>query len=135
MTDVFSELGNKPSRLSLDPINALEKFVLEIYAVRKVDSLTQARLDKFMMSTDNDLRKLPHSPEALIHHTKRACYQAGYLWGESIDNFDLPNPNSWGWGEKGNGNYGPLWESTQTSRNELETFISMFLWGAEMQKV
>ena len=55
MTDVFSEFGNKPSRLSLDQINALEKFVLEIYAVRKVDSLTQARLDKFMMSTDNDL--------------------------------------------------------------------------------
>ena len=49
MTNVFSDLGNKPSRFSLDQINVLEKFVLEIYAVRKVDLLTQARLDKFMM--------------------------------------------------------------------------------------
>ena len=57
----FSELGNKPSRLSLDQINMLEKFVPEIYALRKVDSSTQARLDKFMKSTDNDLRKLPPS--------------------------------------------------------------------------
>ena len=88
-----------------------------------------------MMSTDNDLWKLPHSREALNYHTKQACYQAGYLWGESIDNFDQPHPKSWGWGGKSNGNYGPLWESTQTSRNELETFISTFLWGAEMQKV
>ena len=54
-TNLFSELGNKPLRLSLDQINVLEKFVLEIYTVRKVDSLTQVRLDKFMMSTDNDL--------------------------------------------------------------------------------
>ena len=72
MKNVFSELGNKLSRLLLDLINVLEKFVLEIYAVRKVDSLTQTRLDKFMMSTDNDLWKLPPSREALIHHTKRA---------------------------------------------------------------
>ena len=72
LKNVFSELGNKLSRLLLDLINVLEKFVLEIYAVRKVDSLTQTRLDKFMMSTDNDLWKLPPSREALIHHTKRA---------------------------------------------------------------
>ena len=51
----FSELGNKPSILSLDQINVLEKFGLEIYAVCKVDSLTEACLHKFMMSTDNDL--------------------------------------------------------------------------------
>ena len=53
-----------------------------------------------MMSTDNDLLKLPPSREALIHHTKRACYQASYLWTESIDNFDLPDPKSWGWEKK-----------------------------------
>ena len=53
----FSKLGKKPSRLSLGQINVSEKFVLEIYAIRKVDSLTQARIDKFMMSRDNDLFK------------------------------------------------------------------------------
>ena len=66
LTNVFSELGSKPSRLSLDQINMLEKFVLEIYAVRKVESLTQASLDKFMISTGNDLRKLPPSREASL---------------------------------------------------------------------
>ena len=53
-----------------------------------------------MMSTDDDLRKLPPSRELLIHHTKRACYQAGYLWRVSIDNFNLPDPKSWGWEKK-----------------------------------
>ena len=77
LTNVFSELGNKPSRHLLDQINVLEKFVLEICDVRKVDSLTQARLDKFMTSTDNDLRKLRPCRAALIHHTKPTCYRAG----------------------------------------------------------
>ena len=53
-----------------------------------------------MMSKDNDLRKPPPSRGALIHHTKQACNKAGYLWRESIDNFDLPDPKSWGWGKK-----------------------------------
>ena len=53
-----------------------------------------------MMSTDNDLWKLRPSREALIHQTKWACYQAGYLWAESIDNFDLPDPKSCGWVKK-----------------------------------
>ena len=43
LTNVFSELRNKPLTLSLDQINVLEKFVLDIYAVRKLDSLTQDR--------------------------------------------------------------------------------------------
>ena len=49
-----------------------------------------------MMSTDNDFRKFPPSREALVHHTKRAFYQAGYLWRKLIDNFDLPDPKSLG---------------------------------------
>ena len=107
----FSELENKPLRLSLDQINVLEKFNYEIYVVHKVGSLTQARLDKFMMSKDNNLRKLPSSQEASIYHKKQACYQAGYLLRDLIDNFDLPDPKSWGWG-KSNGNYGPLLKLT-----------------------
>ena len=73
----FFELRNKPSRHLLDQINVLEKFVFEIYDACKVDSLTKARLDKFMTSTGNDLRKLPPSRAALIHHTKPTCYRAG----------------------------------------------------------
>ena len=100
-----------------------------------MDSLTQVRLDKFMMSTNNDLRKLKPSREALTHHTKRAGYQAGYLWRESIDNFDLPDPKSWGWGKKvtvimvlcGN-------QHKQVEMNSRLSLVHV-LWGAEMEKV
>ena len=53
-----------------------------------------------MISIDNDLQKLPLSQEAIIHHTKWACYQADYLWRETIDNFDLLDLKSRGWEKK-----------------------------------
>ena len=86
------------------------------------------------MSTDNDLRKLPPSREALIYQTKWACYEAGYLWRESADNFDIPDLKSDG-GEKSKGDYGPLWESTQISRNEFKTFISSCFCGPQKCKI
>ena len=81
-------------------MDSIENVVLELYALSKVDSLTEGRLDKFTMSTDNDLRKLPPGRDALTLHTKRACYQAGYLWREAMGDFPLPDPTLWGWYRK-----------------------------------
>ena len=75
LVNVFSDLGNKLSTLSLDQINVLEKFVLEIYAVGKVDSLTQARLDKFMMSTSS----------RSINSSQRASMLSSWLFMERVD--------------------------------------------------
>ena len=41
--------------------------------------------------TDNDLWKLPPSRRALEQHTRRACYQAGYVWQESFSDAALRN--------------------------------------------
>ena len=75
LANVFSDLGNKLSTLSLDQINVLEKFVLETYAVGKVDSLTQARLDKFMMSTSS----------RSINSSQRASMLSSWLFMERVD--------------------------------------------------
>ena len=75
LANVFSDLGNKLSTLSLDQINVLEKFVLEIYAVGKVDSLTKARLDKFMMSTSS----------RSINSSQRASMLSSWLFMERVD--------------------------------------------------
>ena len=36
------------------------------------------------MSAENDLRNLALDRQALTQYIKRACYQAGYLWRESV---------------------------------------------------
>ena len=70
-----------------------------------------------------ELRKLPPSSEPLFQHTKRACYQAGYLWNESFENIDLPDPSNWGWATDENGKLKPLWKS-ECSNIEVEIFIT-----------
>ena len=76
-------------------MNILEQFVIEIYSVSKsfkYTSLGEMRRQKFITSTDDNLRNLPPSRDALLQHAKHVCYQAGYLWGETISNVELPDP-------------------------------------------
>ena len=74
----FSELGKEPNDITSTQIDKLEKYVLDLYNIRE-DTLAKGRMDRFEMSTDNDIRKLPPCKDALLQHTKRACYQAGFL--------------------------------------------------------
>ena len=46
----------------------------------------------FKSLTDNDLRKLPPSTRALEQLTSGACYQAGYVWQESVSDLVPPEP-------------------------------------------
>ena len=69
----------------------LESFVVELYGSRP-GTLVAAWLDKFKNSTDNNVRILPASKEALCQHIYRASYQAGYLWRQSVEELDIPDP-------------------------------------------
>ena len=131
LTALFSKLGDKPAALVNDQIDLLETFVLELYGLSREDTLLQGRLNKFTMSTDDDLRKLPPGRDALTEHIKRACYQAGYLWRESSDNVSLPDPTLWGWKRNDNGQYEPLWETAPSQRSDFEKFISTCFCGAQ----
>ena len=63
----------------------------------------------FKSLTDNNLWKLPPSRRALKQHTRRACYQTGYVWQQSVGSLTLPNPEHWGWVFEGN-MYQPQWQ-------------------------
>ena len=77
--DVFVEFGEKRANVTSDDIGILESLVLQLSRSR-YNVLDAPRLEKFKMSTDNDLRVLPPSKEALRQHIYRVSYQGGYLW-------------------------------------------------------
>ena len=85
----------------------LESFVLQRYRLRH-DTIGDARLDKFKTSTDDDLLLLPLSREALRQNIYLASYQAGYLWRQSVEELDIPDPEQWGWKTDSKGNFQPL---------------------------
>ena len=76
-------------------MDVLEIYVLNLYETRHT-TLGAARLDKFNKSTDNVLRSFPPSKEALRQHVFRAAYQAWYLWWQSVEELNIPNPEQWG---------------------------------------
>ena len=61
------------------------------------------RLEDFVRSLDNDLRKLPPSREALRKQAKRSCLQTGYLSIEAVEDIPLLDASlgSWNFNEKG----------------------------------
>ena len=96
LDEVFIRLGNEPGELTNTDMNIIEKFVTKMYT-KQNKSLTLLRIELFKYMKDSDLRKLPPSREALEQHTRRACYQAGYVWKKTVRDIVLPNPENWGW--------------------------------------
>ena len=82
-TDLFSGLGNKPKSVSDNDLDIIERFVVKLYIPSAQNtfsySLASVRLENFVRSSDNDLRKLPLSQETLRKQAKRLCFQSSYL--------------------------------------------------------
>ena len=92
-----------------------KEFIRLFYSVTE-PSLGADRMKKFQKSTDVDLRKLPPSREAILQHTKRACYQAGCIWQECLEDLPLPDPKFWGW------HFNEVQELISTV--DIETFVT-----------
>ena len=75
-------------------MDIIERFTTKLYSKKDI-SLTQLRKELFKCMKDSDLRRLPPSRVGLQGHTKRACYQAGFIWKETYHDIDLPNPENW----------------------------------------
>ena len=117
LTSVFCQLGNRPSTITNQHIDVLEYFIIRLYnpSSRDISSdLASERVFAIERMIDSDLRKLPISRLGLIEHAKRSCYQAGYLWQESIDNVHLPDPALWGWTRHEN-RLVPRWQEGDTA--------------------
>ena len=122
-TGVFVELGEKPTNVTSNHIDILESFVLQLYGLRH-DTFGAAQLDKLKKFSDNDLCLLPLSEDALRQHIYHSSYQAGYLWGQSVEELDIPDPEQWGWKTDSKGDFQPLRTSSQSSilvKNFIET--------------
>ena len=80
----------------------------------------------YRKSKENDLRSLPPSINSLFQHVLRASHQAGYLWRQSVEEVNIPDPKDWGWELDTSGAFfRPLWttaESLVTIKDFTKTF-------------
>ena len=95
LATVFSRLAHAPSQVSPDDLNAIERYVVLLYQrTSALSHVNEARKQLFAQNRNMD--NIPPTLYALEQHVKRAAYQAGHIWGQSlIGEPEVPSPDSW----------------------------------------
>jgi hypothetical protein len=109
ITPVFRSLSQTPELVSIVQRQLLERFVVLLYSrTSPVESVNEARQVLFSRGT-RSIENIPPTQAALEQHINRAAYQAGHVWGQTLDSMqDLPSPAAWGW-KLSNDDWIPLW--------------------------
>ena len=109
VTKVFECRGNSPTCLSADDSLSIERYIVTTYSrTCPADTVNEARKILFSQG-DRMIENVPPTEDALKQHIKRAVYQAGYVWKQSLQKFQhLPSPSEWGWTFKDE-HWTPVW--------------------------
>lgn len=109
VTPAFCTLAATPDSVD-DSMKPLERFVVLLYdRTSSQDSVNQARKQLFTQK-GRTIDGIPPTQAALIQHTKRAAYQAGYCWAQMmVAAPKLPSPGDWGWNKKDTGGWDVCW--------------------------
>lgn len=83
ITDTFSMLASVPEEIPEQAMALIERFVVLLYS-RTSSQTTMIKARQELFSKGN----LTLENVALLQHTRRAAYQAGYIWGNAL----VPKP-------------------------------------------
>ena len=109
VTDAFSLLADAPSSIIDSTYEVLEKYVDLLYD--KTCQLTQVNVARqhLFARRSRASENIPPTQAALKQHILRTAYQAGHVWGQSLQKEAiLPSPANWGW-HQSDGSWKPKW--------------------------
>ena len=99
LMDTLNALMGRPEVPEVDAaMKVLEIFVVLLYDKTSSKScVNEARVDLFARN-GRDIYHIPPTQGSLLQHVKRAVYQAGYCWSQSLNPImELPLSDEWGW--------------------------------------
>ncbi|KAL9954824.1 hypothetical protein ACROYT_G042404 [Oculina patagonica] len=98
VTSAFLALAHCPTEISDRCIEHLERFVVLLYDRTSSKTAVNDARKQLFTQKGRTLDAIPPTRAALVEHTKRAAYQAGYCWGQALfPSPVLPSPQEWGW--------------------------------------
>lgn len=108
-TAVFRSLSSPQTLVSEEQFRVLERFVVIMYSrTTPHQNVNMARQTIFSQGT-RGIESIPPTQAALEQHVKRAAFQAGHVWGRTLDLIqDLPSAAEWGWSLSSDG-WTPKW--------------------------
>lgn len=97
-TDAFLALSDAPPNVPDETFAILERFTVLLYnRTSSLQDINEARHELFVKK-GRGMEDLPPTKDALQQHTKRAVYQAGHIWEQSLNIAPyIPSPGDWGW--------------------------------------
>lgn len=109
VTNTFIRLSSKPKTITCKDLQILEQYVVLLYdRGSSCTEVNMARLDLFARK-QRAYDSIPPTSAALKEHCKRATFQAGYVWRQSLVlKPKIPCPSTWGW-QKVNSDWFPYW--------------------------
>ena len=112
-TAAFLTLSKAPSpECLLEVMPVIERFVVLMYS-RDSPLMNVNEARKYLFThKGRSIDLIPITADALLQHTKRASYQAGYVWGLMMHaSPQLPDPSDWGWVKDPRNGWEPYWTS------------------------
>ena len=109
VTEAFVELFQQSTEISDKVLSTLQRFTVLLYdSSYDCDNVNTAR-KKLFSSKGKTVENIPPTFDALLQHTRRAVYQAGFVWSQSLVlKPKLPCPSAWGWQMTEN-SWSPVW--------------------------
>ena len=112
--------------LQLNNLISLEEFTCRIYSVSSKSKFVNTLRHEMFLSKrgEVDSSTLPPCQNSLLHHIKRANYQAG-IWQRSLEAMpDIPDANENGWIKSEHGSLHPHWISGKVAPDAVLELLS-----------
>lgn len=110
VTPVFSTLFSNPASFNNDKMCVLETYVVLLYDRTSTDTSVDVARRRLFTCKGRSIDAIPPTSASLLQHTKRAIYQGGHIWGQSLVRVpDVPTPELWGWKQSALQGWEPNW--------------------------
>ena len=109
VTPSFCALASTPSSVD-GPLEILERFVVLQCDRASTEEKVNGTRKQLFSQKGRSMDGLPPTQAALVEHTKRAAYQAGYVWAQMFTAVPKqPSPAEWRWLQTNDGGWDVKW--------------------------
>ena len=124
LTDALIALASCPEMISMEVMNTIQRFVVLMYdRASQCIEINKAR--KKIFARCNNVKRIPPTYDALEQHVKRAAFQGGFIWINTLEKQpELPSPCDWGWRKDDSGLYEPHWTNLPDASKACKELIS-----------
>lgn len=126
VVEAFASLGRVPptEQILNNYMPTIERFVVLMYdRTSSCTSVDDIRRELFTQKA-RSIDLLPPTSAALYQQAKRASYQAGHCWGQSlIRDPELPSPSDWGWIRGTSQLWQPIWTTLPEASKSCQELL------------